>query len=558
MRPSPSKVRSRGFGPSTVKFIRLLLAEAGLDEWRLIGSVTIAGAGMALIMTIVNSVADLKSGAAVDWHQFLLFVVCGLAVISMQVYSLNLTTSLCERMVGRTRVRIADLVRRSELDGLERVGAVQVYDTIVRETTTISSSAPIIVFSATTLVALVFAAIYIAFLSLLAFVVVCGLLGAWAYFFHLSQREGRAGLVDAKTAEARFFELLAHLLYGFKEIKLNAARGDDLEKVHLAAASRDTEDRTIVAMRGFGRGVAVSFTLFYVLLGSAVFALPQHLADVQEAMKVVYVVIFMYSIVEGTTRSLPVLVRANLALDKIDELEANLVRTAHVFSDAEPDMPTAFSSIVLDGIVYAYRDAGGAGSFTMGPCDLTLAPGETIFVVGHNGSGKSTLTRVLTRLYAPAAGAILWDGQLVDDANVRQYRGLFSAVYADFHLFDRLYGMEGVDAELVRALLAKVGLAEKVKYDAGRFSTTALSTGQRKRLALVVALIEDRPIYVLDELSADQDPAFRRRYYEEFLPELKARGKTLVVISHDDRYFAMADRVLVMQDGQFKREAAAS
>lgn len=541
-----------------MKFIRHLLAEAGLDEWRLIGSVTVAGAAMALMMTIVNSVADLKPGMVIDWSNFLLFVLCALAVISMQVYSLNLTTLLCERMVGRTRIRIADLVRRSELDGLEHVGAVRVYDTIVRETATISASAAIIVFSATSAVALLFASIYIAVLSLLAFLVVGILLGTWAWYFYLSGRRGRAGLVEAKAAEARFFELMAHLLYGFKEIKLHAARGDDLEKVHLAAASHDAEQKSVLAMRRFGRGMGVSFTLFYTLLGSAVFALPPHLADVQDAMKVVYVVIFMYTIVEGTTRSLPVLERANLALDKIDDLEAVLVRAAHVFPDAAAALPTAFESIVLDGVVYAYREADGGSGFTVGPCDLELSPGETIFVVGSNGSGKSTMTRVLTRLYAPAAGAILWDGRLVDDSNVQQYRSLFSAVYADFHLFDRLYGMESVDADRVRALLDKVGLTDKVKYEAGRFSTTALSTGQRKRLALVVALIEDRPIYVLDELSADQDPAFRRRYYEEFLPELKARGKTLIVVSHDDRYFGMADRVLVMQDGQFKREAAAS
>jgi putative ATP-binding cassette transporter len=159
---------------------------------------------------------------------------------------------------------------------------------------------------------------------------------------------------------------------------------------------------------------------------------------------------------------------------------------------------------------------------------------------------------VLTQLYRAEAGAILWDGALVDANNAPRYRNLFSAVYADFHLFDRLYGMEGVDPEHVRRLLADVGLADKTKYVDGRFTNVELSTGQRKRLALVVALIEDRPIYVLDELSADQDPVFRQRYYKEFLPALKARGKTLIVVSHDERYFDGGDRVVVMQDGRFE------
>jgi putative ATP-binding cassette transporter len=156
------------------------------------------------------------------------------------------------------------------------------------------------------------------------------------------------------------------------------------------------------------------------------------------------------------------------------------------------------------------------------------------------------------------AGAIVWDGQLVKENNVARYRNLFSAVYADFHLFDRLYGMDDVDPERVRSLLADVGLAHKTGYDNGKFTTLDLSTGQRKRLALVVALIEDRPIFVLDELSADQDPGFRRRYYEEFLPALKAQGKTLIVVSHDERYFHLADRVITMEDGRFAQETSAT
>lgn len=537
-----------------MKFIRLLLAEAGLDEWRLVGSVIAAGAAMALMMSIVNSVADLKPDMAIDWGQLLLFALSALVVISMEVYSLNLTATLSERMIGRTRIRLADLVRRSELDGLERIGPVQVYDTIARETTTISNSAEMIILSAISLIALVFAALYIALLSLTAFIVVVTLLGAWAYFFHVSQRSARGALMEAKAAETRFFELMSHVLNGFKEIKLHRARGDSLEKVNLALASREAEHRAVLATREFSKGLAVSFTAFYVLIGSVVFALPQHLGDVRIAMKIVYVVIFMYTAAEATARSLPVLAKLDLAIDRIEELEAKLVRATRDVPDAVAQTPATFESIVLDGIVYSYRAEDGATTFAVGPCDLTLRAGQMVFIVGSNGSGKSTLMRVFTRLYAPAAGAILWDGALVADDNVERYRSLFSAVFADFHLFDRLYGMEGMDPEKVRRLLADVGLDHKVRYEDGRFSTVALSTGQRKRLALVVALIEDRPIYVLDELSADQDPEFRRRYYEEFLPALMARGKTLIVVSHDDRYFHLADRVIAMEDGRFKQE----
>jgi putative pyoverdin transport system ATP-binding/permease protein len=538
-----------------MKFIRLLLVEAGLNEWRLIGSVVISGAAMALMMTIVNSVADLKPDMAVDWQQFVLFVLCAVAVISLQVYSLNLTAVLSERMLARTRVRIASLVRRGELDGLERIGLVRIYDTIARETTIISESSGLIIYSMSTLVALVLASLYIAAISLIAFAVIGTLLGAWVYFYHFSQRNSRGAMIEAKDAETRFFELMSHLLYGFKEVKLHEGRGDDLEKAHLAEASRNAEHKKILASRRLHSGFMVSYTTFYILLGSAVFVLPQHLGDVRLAMKIVYVVVFMFTTVESVTRSLPLLAKTNLALDNIDELESSLVRASYDLPDTGEQMPVVLESIVLDGVVYTHRGPDGATVFTLGPVDLTIAPGSMIFVVGGNGSGKSTLMRVLTGLYPVAAGAIMWNGRLVDQANVAGYRNLFSAVYADFHLFDRLYGMEDVDPERVRGLLADVGLDHKVRYEDGRFSTVALSTGQRKRLAFVVALIEDRPVYVLDELSADQDPGFRRRYYEEFLPALKARGKTLIVVSHDERYFKLADRVLVMEDGHFQPEA---
>ena len=537
-----------------MKFFRLLLTEAGPNRWRLVLSVALSGSAMALMMSIVNTVADSKPHERIDLLVLGLFILCAITVVSAQNYSLNLTSVLSERIVDRLRVRFASLVRRGELDSLEQIGPVKVYDTVVRETTIISESAGMIIYALSSVIALVLAAVYVALLSFLSFVVITTLLGAWVYFFRLSQRHSRGALVQAHQAESRYFQLLAHLLYGFKEVKLNALRGFDLEKVFLTGASKNTETRKVSAARQLNSGYRVSFTIFYVLLGTAVFALPQYLDDTQASMKVVYVVIFMFTTVDGVNRAYPVLAKVNLALDRIDALEAKLVLAASV--DGEPtDLPQEFSSVSLHGITYVHSVAGER-TFTLGPCDLELRPGELVFLVGGNGSGKSTLTRVLTGLYKPATGSITWDGQLVTEANAGRYRNLFSAIYSDFHLFDRLYGMGSVDPEAVRALLADVQLGEKTGFENGRFTYTELSTGQRKRLAFVVALVEDRPIYVLDELSADQDPEFRKRFYEEFLPALRARGKTIVAVSHDDRYFDTADRVLHMEDGRLYERTA--
>ena len=167
------------------------------------------------------------------------------------------------------------------------------------------------------------------------------------------------------------------------------------------------------------------------------------------------------------------------------------------------------------------------------------------------GSGKTTLALLLLGLYAPESGTIRLDGVPIDEINRENYRQLFAAVFSDYHLFDSLFGLNrtGLDAQ-AREYLDRLQLHGKVQVRDGEFSTQSLSQGQRKRLALLTAYLEDRPFYVFDEWAADQDPVFRRVFYEELLPDLKARGKTALVITHDDQYFSIADRCLRMDVGK--------
>ena len=128
-------------------------------------------------------------------------------------------------------------------------------------------------------------------------------------------------------------------------------------------------------------------------------------------------------------------------------------------------------------------------------------------------------------------------------------RSLFATVLSDYHLFSRAYGIPEPDRKQVEALLSRMGLAGKTVWRDGGFSTLALSSGQRKRLALILAILEDRPILVFDEWAADQDPKFRRVFYEEILPDLRAAGKTVIAVTHDEKYFGHADRHLYMSEG---------
>jgi putative ATP-binding cassette transporter len=204
----------------------------------------------------------------------------------------------------------------------------------------------------------------------------------------------------------------------------------------------------------------------------------------------------------------------------------------------------------LVGVTHAYHRER-EGGFTLGPVDLSLHPGEVVILAGGNGSGKTTLAKVLTGLYYPESGEIRADGQAVPKENLEGYRKLFSVVYADFHLFDSLLGLKIADLDAqARQYLTDLHLDHLVSVQDGVLSTTALSRGQRKRLALLVAYLEDRPLYVFDEWASDQDPQFKRVFYTQVLPGLKARQKAVFVITHDERYFHLADRMVYLEDGK--------
>jgi putative ATP-binding cassette transporter len=223
----------------------------------------------------------------------------------------------------------------------------------------------------------------------------------------------------------------------------------------------------------------------------------------------------------------------------------------------EPDAPLALPApswnvLELDGVAHTYgSEADADETFTLGPIDLEIQAGELIFIVGGNGSGKTTLAKVIAGLYAPEAGQVKVDGEPVTVENRDDHRQRFSAVFSDFFLFDTLLGLETTELDArAKGYLQELHLDKKVKVKDGALSTLDLSQGQRKRLALLTAYLEDRSIYLFDEWAADQDPEFKEIFYRQILGELKARGKTVLVISHDDRYFDVADRILKLEEGR--------
>ena len=220
------------------------------------------------------------------------------------------------------------------------------------------------------------------------------------------------------------------------------------------------------------------------------------------------------------------------------------------------ELPVArrFDQIEMRGVVFRYFDRSSEVTFQIGPLEFILRPGELVFITGGNGSGKSTFLKVLAGLYPPDAGELRLDRTVINDETRNKYRELMSAIFTDYHLFKRLYGIPDPDPGEVDRLLTQFRLEDKTALSQGEFSTLDLSGGQRKRLALIVSLLEKRPILLLDEWTADQDPEFRRLFYRELLPELMQAGATIVMVTHDDRYLDelhLPARRLRMDEGRF-------
>jgi putative ATP-binding cassette transporter len=360
--------------------------------------------------------------------------------------------------------------------------------------------------------------------------------------------------------EGAFFGLFGDLVHGFKEVKLNRARSEAIQTGLAARARQAHSPRHQVNQRTVD-DLQFSNGIFYVLLAVLVFVLPELWPTHNDTTaQTLSTVLFLMGPLTMFATTLPMLARAEAGVAGLYALEAEIDAAAHgrASRDDRGDEPApggpaagpAFEHLGLHGVGYHYTDAAGEVTFRSGPHELEIRRGELLFIVGGNGSGKSTLLKLLTGLYTPLQGELRLDGRTVDASLREAWRELFSIVFTDFHLFDRLYGLDGVDPAEVQRWLQTMGLERKTRFEGGRFTQTALSTGQRKRLAFIVAVLRNKPVCILDEVAADQDPEFRRRFYRDLLPELRVRGTTVIVVSHDDAYFDCADRLIRLQDGR--------
>jgi putative ATP-binding cassette transporter len=453
--------------------------------------------------------------------------------------TLHLRTTLCERM-------LAVPLRTLEEMGTGRLNAV-----LVNDLPTVAGAMALI-----PLLSLNFTVVLgcLAFMGLLSWQMLIGVLvflvaGVFAYQVPLMRGHVHVhALRDKGDALFRHFQALTS---GIKELKLHRARRDAFLHEQLQATAVEVQTHTIGAQRAFSSAVSWGQVLIFLLIAVVAFALPAFTRVERPVLTgFTFAILYMVGPIQVILNSVAQLSRATVALDRVEQLGVQLAQAGVAVQRADAGTPE-WRSLELAGVTHTYFSERDGSSFTLGPVDLSFRPGEIVFITGGNGSGKTTLAKLLTGLYTPESGEIRLDGVPVRTVDLDRYHALFSVVFSDFHLFDSLLGLQSgtLDADAAH-YLERLQLDHKVRVEEGRLSTTELSQGQRKRLALLTAYLEDRPIYLFDEWAADQDPHFREVFYHELLPELRARGKTVFAISHDDRFYPMADRLIKLESGQ--------
>lgn len=514
---------------------------------------------MGLIALINQAAADVSQGKSVTLQFFLFVIILTIFLVTTNIVNKENIIST-QNLIHKFKMRIMREVFQSDLAKIDQIGRAEILQILARDTQTVSQSMNIMVTSCQSLATLAFLTLYMATISLTAFFIV--LIATLLIFFAgtASIKNVTVELDTVWNRESTLNERFADFLNGYKEIKMHSDRAYDItcDMVNDARETVDIKAKMLIFISNFFNYLHV---ILYVVVGLMIFVVPIFATDfTSSVMQAATTSLFLTASLTGIIQSIPNLTQSNAAARALTQLEEKLLsqdsdhvnNTREVFGEIE--------SIRITNITYQYPNghdkAQPSGSrvdrkkFGLGPISYEFQAGKVYFVRGNNGSGKTTLIRLLIGLAKPDEGEILVNGMQISFPATSDYRNLFSVVFSDFHLFKKLYGLSDITPTEIDHLIELFQMDKKVSVTDGVFSSLSFSTGQKKRLALIVALLEKRQVIILDEWAADQDPVFRHLFYEKIIPMFRAMGKTVIAITHDDHYFKSADHLLQLVNGQ--------
>jgi len=519
---------------------------------------TSAGFASTALIAVLNSV--LNGGRAKGISHGWLFV--GLCIVIPVTASISevLLVRLTAHAAYELRLRISGKMLSAPYSLLEELGTHRLLAVItddIPSVTTAITNLPLLI---SQIAILTGGFVYLGYLSwpMLVLLLVCMVAGMVLY--QIPVRKSMQHFRKLREEWDATFKGIRALTEGTKELKLNRKRRSEfvaqqIEKPMLAVRQFYISGNSLASIANKAGQI-----LFYVLIGCIVFWGPVFLHVSHETLTGYTVtVLFMIAPLTLILTAMPVFARGYIAAEKIESLGLSLDSHPPETLTTVAQPCASWNTLELVDVVRPYRHDGPVEEFCLGPMNLKFQRGELVFLIGGNGSGKTTLAKLLTGLYEPESGELLFDGVPVTLENRDEFRQNFSVVFYDFYLFEDLFGISNEEAaskgmEYIRRLQ----IDHKVQIKDGKLSTIELSQGQRKRLALLAAYLEDRPIYVFDEWASDQDPVFKEIFYHQILPELQARNKTIIVITHDDRYYHVANRIIKLERGQIEYDVQQS
>ncbi|WP_083897047.1 cyclic peptide export ABC transporter [Azospirillum sp. B506] len=518
-----------------------------------------ASGGLATAALLAQVNRGLQAADGIGAGFLLAFAgLCGLSVLGKAAAGVG-NSLVGQKLVAALRKDIAARILRAPIAAIERQRTHRLVASLVNDVEAVSVFTFNVSGYAVALTVTLGCFGYLLALSPALLLLVLLAVTAGMLVTHHARRAWMADYADVRDAQDDLQKQYRAITEGAKELRVDRPRRRRVFGDLLGGAVDRIASRKSHAMRLFWTADAVGSGLFFLVIGIMLLLRDRLALEPAVVSGFTIVLLYVKGPLDQLVGALPALGQAQIAFRRVARLAADFDGHEPVaLVDPGGQTPDLCRSIALDGVCYAYppADEDGRPGFAVGPIDLEIRRGEILFIVGDNGSGKTTLIKLLLGLYAAQAGAIRLDGQPVAEEARDDYRQLFATVFTDYYLFDEV-GTPGTglppDAE---RYLERLDIAHKVSLRNGVFSTTDLSTGQRKRLALLNAWAAGRPVIVFDEWAADQDPGFRHLFYTELLPDLRRQGRALVVISHDDRYFGVADRVVHMAGGRIARVSA--
>jgi putative ATP-binding cassette transporter len=504
----------------------------------------------ALLATINNALNGEGSPPA---SVLVTFVgLCVLALVASTLSDIG-TNHVGQRIIAGLRKSLGEKVLLAPIEQIERYRSHRLIPVLTHDVDTVSSFAfsfaPLAIAFTVTLGCLS----YLAYLSLPMFALLLVALVIGTVVQYVARAKGIKGFEAAREAEDELQKHYSAIAAGAKELRIHRPRRQRMFSQRIEGTADYICNTHIRSINTFVVAKTFGSMLFFVVIGLAL-ALQSFWLGTDKAVLSGFVLVLLYmkGPLEYLVITLPVVSRANIAFKRIADLAEQFSSPEPhlLLRDTGPEKKVTVQQLQMNDVHYAFPAVKGSAAFELGPVNLTISQGEIVFIVGENGGGKTTLIKLLLGLYAPQRGEVCVDGKVVDAKGRDDYRQLFTTIFADYYLFDELVQGDQQVPEDANRYLERLEIAHKVSIQDGAFSTTDLSTGQRKRLALLNAWLEERPVLVFDEWAADQDPVFRRIFYTELLPELKYLGKTIIVISHDDRYFDVADQLVRMEGGK--------